>query len=46
MGNRNNDVFKVLIPTASRDSILANSANTINDLGIGQIGIFEALSVF
>ena len=42
MGNRNNDVFKVLIPTASRDSILANSANTIDDLGIGQIGIFEA----
>lgn len=42
MGNRNNDVFKVLIPTSSRDSILANNANTIEDLGIGQIGIFEA----
>lgn len=41
MGNRNNDVFKVLIPTGS-DSILANNAKTINDLGIGQIGIFEA----
>lgn len=42
MGNRNNDVFKVLIPTSSHDSILANKANTINDLRIGQLGIFEA----
>jgi len=42
MGNRNNDVFKVLIPTAISDSILANNANTIEDLGIGQLGIFEA----
>ena len=40
MGNRNNDVFKVLIPTASSDSILANSAKTIEDLGIGQIRNF------
>ena len=42
MGNRNNDVFKVLIPTSSRESILANKVNTIEDLGIGQLGIFEA----
>ena len=42
MGNRNNDVFKVLIPTSSSDLILANKAKTIEDLGIGQIGIFEA----
>lgn len=41
MGNRNNDVFKVLIPTTV-DSVLANNAKTINDLAIGQLGIFEA----
>lgn len=41
MSNRNNDVFKVLIPTTV-DSVLANNAKTINDLAIGQLGIFEA----
>ncbi len=44
MSNRNNDVFKVLIPSAARDSILANSANSITDLAIDQLGIFEAHS--
>ena len=41
MSNRNNDVFKVLIPTVA-DTILTNSAKTVEDLGIGELGIFEA----
>lgn len=40
MSNRNNDVFQVLV--TSGDSAILAAGNTVEDLAIGQIGVFDA----